>query len=49
MSLVEEGSEDDPVGAEPDPEALGPSTGTVGWVVRACSYPPLMKYDDECK
>ena len=47
MSLVEEGSEDNPVGTEPDPEALrlGPSTGTAGWVVHACSFPPLMKYD----
>ena len=47
MTLAEEGSEDDPAGAELDLEALGPSARTADWVARACSLPPLMKYDDE--
>ena len=48
MSFAVEDSMVGSMAAEPDPEALGPSTGIAGWVVRTCSLPvpPLMKNDD---
>ena len=44
-SLEAEGPE--VAAVEVDPEALGPSSGTIGCVDRACSLPPRMKDDDE--